>query len=520
MDPPPPCAAVRPSSPDRTRRELADEHRATGLSQKNDRPAARKQDGAVKEQIVPEHSTIHRTQRAQAPRGIAVRAAYRRVLDFLRGSPARRRQPARTSTVPPRGSRIVRLADVDPETASGAREQRLRRAHTTCLADVALAHIEWLWQGRIPLGAVTILDGDPDLGKSTVTLDMAARVSTGRNRPDGSPGISAANVIVVTYEDHLAATIRPRLHAAGAELSRVHALSITTEHGEDGPELPTDLAALAEKIREKRAKLVIIDPLMAALGGSVDAHRDQDVRRVLAPLARIAEEHGCAVVAVRHLRKGGGANPLHAGGGSIGIIGAARSALLVARDPQDPERRVLARTKCNLSAPVPSLGFRFVSRGEVARVEWLGPVDATAGELLAAPSGPTRRPRDEAEEWLRERLADGPVTVPELQAQAQAAGHAWRTVERAKRSLGVLAERVNGFGSAGHWTWSLTPPDDHVRESGGLSSEEPRECVSASPTRGRGGLSDEAAASEEEGRGVSARGHRAGLASARSVLCG
>lgn len=349
-------------------------------------------------------------------------------------------------------------ASIDREPA------RWRRAQTTCLADVRPEHVEWLWPGRIPRGAVTILDGDPDLGKSTVTLDIGARVSRGRAMPDDAAGIAAADVIVMTYEDHLAATIRPRLDAADADVSRVHAIAIATEHGPDMPSLPQDLDALGDAIRDTGAALVIVDPLMAALSGSVDAHRDQDVRRVLAPLARIAEQHGCAVLAVRHLRKSGGANPLYAGGGSIGIIGAARSALLVAVDPQNPARRVLARAKCNLAAPVPSIGYRLVPAGGTVAVDWLGAVEHTAGELLlaAAQGDDERSARDLAAELLRAELAAGPQPVQSIQRAARRAGIADRTLQRAAADLGLRPQR-QGFGPGGEYVYPMlaTPAGGH-----------------------------------------------------------
>src|SRR5262249_22936941 len=148
-------------------------------------------------------------------------------------------------------------------------------------------------------------------------------------------------------------TIRPRLEAAGADLDRIHIFHAVRREGHEViPSLPENLPELERAIRDRHAELVVIDPLMAYLGGGVDAHRDQDVRRALAPLAKMVERTGAAGLAVRHLNKGGasGGNPLYRGGGSIGIIGAARSGLLVARDPDDPERRVFAVTKSNLAA--------------------------------------------------------------------------------------------------------------------------------------------------------------------------
>ena len=203
------------------------------------------------------------------------------------------------------------------------------------LADVQPERIEWLWPGYLPLGKVVVLDGDPGVGKSTVCLDVAARVSTGSPMPDGSPGTKGA-VMVLSAEDGLADTIRPRLDAAQADPAQV----ITVTQIGEGPEarpvsIPGDLRVIEAVIAEHEVKLVIVDVLMAYLAGEVNAHRDQDIRRALHVLSGVAERRGCCVIILRHLNKSGGANALYRGGGSIGIVGAARAAFMCGRDPDD-----------------------------------------------------------------------------------------------------------------------------------------------------------------------------------------
>ena len=228
------------------------------------------------------------------------------------------------------------------------------------------------------------MDGDPGEGKSALATDLAARKSIGGKWPDGvecEPG----GVVVCSAEDGLADTIRPRLEAAGADLSRVLALATVTDRdGERLLSIPEDLDMIRRGIERVDAELVIVDPLMAFLSGDVNSHRDQDVRRALAPLAKLAEDTGAAVLIIRHLNKSDGGNPLYRGGGSIGIIGAARSALLVARNPEDDDRRVLAPLKANLSAPAPSLAFTLTEAANGAvRVEWKGATPLDARTLLA-----------------------------------------------------------------------------------------------------------------------------------------
>ena len=204
-----------------------------------------------------------------------------------------------------------------------------------------------------------------------------------------------------------------------------------------------------------QGRLVIIDPLTAYLSGYVNAHKDSDCRRALWPLAQLADDTGVAVVVVRHLNKATGGNPLYRGGGSIGIIGAARSGLLVAHDPDDCDRRVLASTKCNLAKLPASLGFALDTADNGAlRIGWTGPSAHTAETLLAAPRDDEDRGElQEAMDVLREILATGPMPARDATAEARKAGVSTRTLDRAKSALGVKS-RKQGFSGNG-WTWFL-----------------------------------------------------------------
>ncbi|MEJ7872821.1 MAG: AAA family ATPase, partial [Rubrobacteraceae bacterium] len=242
------------------------------------------------------------------------------------------------------------------------------------LSDVKPERVRWLWDGRIVLGKLNLVDGDPGTGKSAATTDLAARVSVGKPWPDGSE-CRAGGVVLLSAEDGLADTIRPRFDAAGGDPSK--AVAVSTVPDAEGNErqiaIPDDLPTIEAAIERVGALLVVVDPLMAFLPGDVNSHRDQDIRRALAPLARLAERTGAAVVVVRHLNKGVGGNALYRGGGSIGIVGAARSGLLIAKHPEDESRRVLASIKSNLAAPAPSLVFELASTETGAvRVDWKG----------------------------------------------------------------------------------------------------------------------------------------------------
>ncbi len=252
----------------------------------------------------------------------------------------------------------------------------------TCLADVVAEEVRWLWPGRIPAGKLVTLDGDPGLGKSVLSLSIAAIVSRWGCWPDGTRGDHAGDVLIMSGEDGVADTIRPRLEAAGADLARVHVIDhVLDQCGEPKPVTLAVTDEIERHITETSARLLIIDVLMAYMPG--DAYKDQDVRRVLTPLAKVAERTGCTMLLLRHLRKSKSGEPVYLGGGSIGIVGAARAGYVVIRDPDRDDVRVFASVKSNLANAPKSLAFRLVgaANGAVA-VEWLEEDRRSASELL------------------------------------------------------------------------------------------------------------------------------------------
>ena len=242
-----------------------------------------------------------------------------------------------------------------PEWGAALAEERARRANGSGSDDETANHlsviqasqvkvrpVEWFWEGRIPLGKVTVLDGSPGLAKTTIAIDLAARCTSGAPMPDGKAGTTGA-VIFVGYEDDLADTLVPRFLAAGGDPHELYfADTITSEDGPRQLEIPEDIPHLEDQVRNLGAILVVIDPLMAALGIDVKTGIDHHVRRALKPLRDMAERTGAAVVLIRHLNKAVNvSDPIMRGGGSIGIIGAARAGLIVARDPEDEDRRIV-----------------------------------------------------------------------------------------------------------------------------------------------------------------------------------
>lgn len=304
---------------------------------------------------------------------------------------------------------------------------------------------EWLWTNYLPLGELTVLEGDPGIGKSGVLLDIAARVSSGRPMPDGNHG-AHGGVLLLAGEDSAEKTIHQRLRSAGAEMQRVAVMNRILS-------LPGDMAALEQAILQIRAKLIILDPITLYLGST--ATNDQSVRKALTPLRELAERAKLAVVLVRHLTKSGGRNALYRGSGSIGIVAAIRSALLLAKSPDDPELRVLLQLKNNLGPIAPSLLFEPVQTDDRAvRIEWRGETDIRA-EDLARSSGtrPTDK-LDQARLFLWRQLSEGPMRQAEIEQRAVAEGVAKRTLERAKKALGIVSRR-EGFGPNSVILWEI-----------------------------------------------------------------
>lgn len=345
----------------------------------------------------------------------------------------------------------------------------------------------WLWPGRIARGKVTVIAGHPGDGKSQIAISLASIVSGGGQWPVDRTRAEVGNTIVLSAEDDAEDTIVPRLIAAGAVLSRCFVLDAVADgFNAAGTELSRcfnlqrDLMALEQMLATiGGANLIVIDPISAYLG-DVDSHRNAEVRALLAPLADMAANHRAAVVGVSHLSKCSGADARLRVNGSLAFVAAARSAWLVHRDAENPGRRLFLPLKNNLGKDDSGLAYRIetatVLRGiEVSRVSWESErVTVSADEALSAPPLSTK-PVCDAELFLASLLEKaGPAGAParKIQTEARDAGHAWRTVERAKAALGLVAVRT-GFGKGGGWVWrypnsAITASDLTNRESGGL----------------------------------------------------
>ncbi len=345
-----------------------------------------------------------------------------------------------------------------PGDATGA-----EAAGVTPLDGVTAEAVTWLWRGRIPRRKLTVLDGDPGRSKTTIALDIAARISAGLPMPDGTLSDlgGPANVVIITAEDDLADTVVPRLKAAGADLSRIVAIEHVPDDDGEGHHLltlPGDAEYLRSVVERHQAALLILDPLVAFLSERNDAHHDQQVRRALAPLTELCHATGAAVLVIRHLNKSGGGNPLYRGSGSIGIIGAARSGLVALDDPDDQSdsRRILAGTKSNLGPPPASLVYHVDPTPEgVARIAWDGEDQRTASQLFEAQAldAEERSALKEAADWLHGMLEGGPAYSEDVKAAADVEKIARATLRRAREHLRVIVEKEHG--QNGRWAWRL-----------------------------------------------------------------
>jgi len=341
---------------------------------------------------------------------------------------------------------------------------------------VEAREVEWLWPGRVPLGKVTLLVGDPGRGKSLLALDMAARVTTGApwpdqlETPDWRPETAnpVGRVVLLSAEDDVRDTIRPRLDAAGGDPGLVAVVSAVRqeESSEDMPfSLGRDLPALSDLLSGLGdVRLVVLDPLSAYLAG-LESGGNARMRGVLAPLVDLAARWGVAVLAISHLSKRARALALHRALGSVAYTACARAVWAVGPDPRLAERTLLLPMKNNLTGPVGALAYRIVPSARsraVPVIAWeSAPVSVTADEALAATGAPAPTRRERAEAWLADALAAGPVPCEEVGRRAREAGHSLMTLNRAKRDLGVEASR-EGFGAS--CTWRL--PDETAALAG------------------------------------------------------
>ena len=329
-------------------------------------------------------------------------------------------------------------------------------------SEIEPREIRWLWPLRIALGKLLLIAGDPGLGKSLLTLHISAIVSRGGMWPVDGTVSPLGSVLIVSAEDDAADTIVPRLAAAGADLARVHILDHVADLTADGAALERELSLERDiEMIERRVadmddcRLVIVDPITAYLG-RIDTHRNSEVRSVLAPLSKLAQRLDVAIAAISHLNKGAGTSAAYRVSGSIAFTAAVRASLLVTRDREDLARRLVVPGKNNLG-PDDLGGLAYRVEQNAAGRPYLefepDPVTISADEALEPDADEEKTQAiDEAMDFLRSELKNGPVPASDIAKAARAAQISERTLKRAKAKVPVYSGRRE---FSGGWFWSL-----------------------------------------------------------------
>ena len=369
-------------------------------------------------------------------------------------------------------------------------------------SDVRPEPINWLWYNWLATGKLHLLGGQPGSGKTTIAGALAAAVTRAGSFPDGSRCSVAGNVIIWSGEDDPQDTLAPRLIAAGANMDKIFFVGGVCEDGKSRDFDPAkDVALLQEAIKKAGgAALVIVDPIVSAVTG--DSHKNSETRRALQPLVSLCAEIGAALLGITHFTKGtAGREPIERINGSVAFGALARIVMVAAKKIEEDDsedrsqpQRFLARAKSNIGPDGDGFAYELeqvelqdFAGVTASRVVWGAGIAGTARELL----GEAERVEDEggselreAEAFLRDALAEGPVATTEIKSAAGGHAIAWRTVERAKRSLGVEAFRKGeeGVKGGGRWFWRLTSPPQTL---GGLDGLNPR---SSSTPPSHGGL--------------------------------
>ncbi len=346
------------------------------------------------------------------------------------------------------------------------------KAIVKCFTDIQSVPISWLWTGRIALGKLTMVAGDPGLGKSLVTATLAAHVSKGYAWPVDQSIPPTGDIILISAEDDPADTIKPRLEAAGADCTRIHVVEAIQEEIVDAESESTqrmfsfkrDIATLGDLLSTlPNCRLVIIDPISAYLD-STDSNNNSDIRGLLAPLSELASKHKVAIVLVSHLNKNSGGNASYRVMGSLAFTAAVRTAYIVTKDKDNPERRLLMPLKNNIAKDKTGLAYSIVEaeNGQPVIAWESEPVEMTTEEALAiSQSTEQHTATDEAVDFLIDLLANGSVKAEEANKEAQRIGISSKPLRNARAKLGIKPKKSSSFEDS-FWEWKL--PEDALKD--------------------------------------------------------
>lgn len=316
------------------------------------------------------------------------------------------------------------------------------------MEDVVSKEVEWLWYPYIPYGKITIIEGDPGEGKTTLVLKLAAALSMGLPLPcDDDKEYEPIHIIYQTAEDGIEDTIKPRLEKAGADCSMIRVIDETDK------ELSMTDDRLEQAIIETGARLIILDPIQAYIGATVDMHRANEIRPVLKHLGIIAEKHNCAIILICHMNKASGSKSTYRGLGSIDIQATARSVLLVARLRDKPNIRIMAHDKSSLAPAGDAIGFEMTEDNGMVCI---GPYDITIDELLSGNEGRGKKKLDIAENFIKEYFGTNKV-IPSNEIMMEAAKRSIKrnTLLSAKKKLGITSDKEKAEDGTIYWTWIM-----------------------------------------------------------------
>ena len=308
------------------------------------------------------------------------------------------------------------------------------------MSEVQLQEIEWLWFPFIPYGKLTIIQGDLGDGKTTLVLNIAAKLSKGERLDENMNITETVNIIYQTAEDGLADTVKPRLELAGADCEKIAVID------ESEKSLFVIDERLEEAIVRTHAKLLILDPIQAYLGGDMDMNRANEARDMTKKLGALAQKYKCAIILIGHMNKASDKKAAYRGMGSIDFFAVARSVLLVGRVEGEPNIRAVVQIKNNLAQFGHPKAFELSENG----FKWLGDYEITADEVLGG-IAPKANKLEQAKQLLRE-LAEtsNAVQSNEIFDMADEQGISKRTLENAKKELGIRAKKINNS-----WYWEL-----------------------------------------------------------------
>lgn len=308
------------------------------------------------------------------------------------------------------------------------------------MSEIQSQEVSWLWYPFIPYGKLTIIQGDPGDGKTTLVLNIAAWLSKGEGLDSEMKLSEPVNVIYQSAEDGLADTVKPRLELAGADCERILVI--------DEKEKPLSMVdeRLEKAIVQTKARMLILDPIQAYLGGGMDMNRANEARDMTKKLGALAEKYQCAIVLIGHMNKAAGNKAAYRGMGSIDFFAVARSVLLVGRVEGESNIRAVVQIKNNLAAFGHPKAFALSEDG----FQWLGDYEITADEVLGS-IAPKANKMEQAKRLLRElALTSDAIQSNEIFDMADEQGISKRTLENAKRELGIRARKINNS-----WYWEL-----------------------------------------------------------------